>query len=374
MTLKVDRRIEILWKIEHYPDGYGDTEDESDDESHRITFSDQFTESLCQDKGPEFWNKLNFSEVVANAISNKYAFNMAYNYDYCGFKTFFDQYWHGNILNLSKIKFTDPKGLYSVLNLFTFKHNYSRHTFSRAKILLPEGIPIDTLWYLSAPCIVFRTKGHYPLRRVKNYPRFNGYNKGVKIIILGSYQMGIENPIIDILISYSYLAKLILKHVHFSSEIINCLSLCRCDEFSIINCRTSQYNMLNLASTISKMVKLKSLSYKSNVTHYMSYIIKRNNESSLRKYFTKELVIDNVPIFIIQQLHLMNKLEILKISLILNKDNINLLKQQAHLCSSLKFIVLYNMDPKNSLSFNEIHNTLHCQQFKIKIYNKFNSK
>lgn len=190
----------------------------------------QFVGTLRVDNGTNFWSYFTFTEVLNIAMANKKAFYMIYFFDVHGFKKFFDVYWKNKTL-----EFFDNSRIENVI--------------------LPNIVPDNIIGEIKTQKITFQPHYDYPLSRKDVWNK----RSDLELTILGSYCYFIANPIIDLLISYNFMQKLILKKVYLTPEIINCIAGCNCTKLTFIDCLVREEDYRTLFFGIANIKKLKIL-------------------------------------------------------------------------------------------------------------------
>lgn len=340
VTYNEDFRIESIFSKQH---GLSRVYSDSDTIG---TFGNNFFGTLRLDNGTNFWDNFTFSEILSIAMANKKAFYMIYHFNIQGFKTFFNNYWYMKTLNLSKCQFKEIRDLRFV---FQFFDNEKTHT-----VILPNAIPIDTIGEVNFQKITFQPSTDYPLNRHNFYVK----RDDLEITILGNYCNFITNPILDLLISYNFMTKLILKKVYLSPDIITCLSGCKCAVLVFIDCLVMEENHSKLFWSIAHIKQLKSLTYIANsayksrcMNQFPRYLIEFLGVMPL--YFTK-----------------------LNISIKLNADNVNHLQHytSSYRVLDLELLTLFNDKPKESIPHYEIIQKLETEKLKVRIRNRYNNR
>lgn len=301
------------------------------------TLGDLYFGTLHMNNSKKFWGQFNLTEVFGLACSNIWAFYMAYDNNYKGFKKLCNRFWNHQTLDLRNIEIRDMETFYLLMK-----------TFKKAKkIFLPVSVPQNLLNAVYAQSLIFYPSCRHPLLRVPYKLDYYYPQKMVKIV--GELDSWSSDPAIDILLSFKKTKSLILRKIHFTDNTIAAMSTVMCKSLSI---RKSKVDRSQNSNFVNQILRFKSL-------RKLNILVKSKNSE-------KEAMAECI-MHLIKKIHLLNRLTNLKISLPLTMTNVRFVAKAVRKCPNITDLTIYGTQMKRSIPHYKILRILQRNNLNIQI-------
>lgn len=269
-----------------------------------------------------FWKHLDLLNIISLAKACKYAAYTAYYYNYGKFRDFCNKSWNKGIIDFRTFKEFTSEQLKLILTMFQYN-----------KLIFPKNTPNDTLLHIKRITSTEQSYTFYLPNHAQNtYVTFQRPHEQIfgftNIEIHGIKDITLQDPMIDILLTFKKINNLNLHHVIFNRTSVNILRTITLKNIKITNSDVCRKQAIELAQAI--------LCSKHTITEI--------HIEPTSEFYALCITIG----YILEKIHLFTKLEKLTIYMQFSTRNINKLKK-LYKSRSLQYLHIitnrYSFDP-----------------------------